>query len=238
MISPANESEALQAIKGGADIIDVKNPMEGPLGANFPWVIRQIRNLVPPNLEMSCTLGEAPNLSGTISLAALGAATIGVNYVKAGLFGCKTAQEAEYLIRNVVKAVKSYNSSIRVVVAGYADAERITTVDPMLVPNIARKSKADVAMIDTAIKDGQGLFRFLQEDQIQEFISKAHNYGMSAAISGSLKKDDLKKAYVLGADIVGLRGAACTSNDREKGQITAKKVQELAMVVKHVKVLT
>ena len=238
LISPANESEALQAIKGGADIIDVKNPREGPLGANFPWIIRRIRDITPSNLEASCTLGEAPNLPGTITLAALGAATIGINYVKAGLFGCKTSQEAESLIKNVARAVKTCDSSIKVVVAGYADAERIPTIDPMLVPDIARKSKADVAMIDTGIKDGKGLFDFLEENQVQKFIDKAHYYGLRAAIAGSLRKEDLHPAYVLGADIVGLRGAACTYNDREKGQITAEKVRELSNAIRHEEVLT
>jgi uncharacterized protein (UPF0264 family) len=38
LISPINTQEAREAINGGADIIDVKNPKEGSLGANFPWV--------------------------------------------------------------------------------------------------------------------------------------------------------------------------------------------------------
>ena len=43
LISPINREEALESIKGGADIVDVKNPKEGSLGANFPWVIKEIR---------------------------------------------------------------------------------------------------------------------------------------------------------------------------------------------------
>ena len=41
LISPINTKEAFEAIEGGADIVDVKNPSEGSLGANFPWVIRR-----------------------------------------------------------------------------------------------------------------------------------------------------------------------------------------------------
>ena len=33
LISPINHEEALESIKGGADIVDVKNPKEGSLGA-------------------------------------------------------------------------------------------------------------------------------------------------------------------------------------------------------------
>ena len=93
-----NEKEAFEAIAGGADIIDVKNPQEGSLGANFPWVIKRIREITPKNIQVSCTLGEVPNLPGSISLAALGAASLGVDYIKVGLYGFKTAQEAVCLL--------------------------------------------------------------------------------------------------------------------------------------------
>src|SRR4030066_1139496 len=119
LISIVDEEKAVEAIAGGADIIDVKNPMEGALGANFPWVIKRIRQITPENIEVSCTLGEVPNLPGSMSLAALGAATTGVDYIKAGLYGLKTPEDAVYLMRNVVKAAKDFNPSIKVVVSGY-----------------------------------------------------------------------------------------------------------------------
>jgi uncharacterized protein (UPF0264 family) len=43
LISPINKEEAIIASRGGADIVDVKNPKEGSLGANFPWVIRDVK---------------------------------------------------------------------------------------------------------------------------------------------------------------------------------------------------
>lgn len=36
LVSPMNMEEAQAALAGGADILDVKNPKEGSLGANFP----------------------------------------------------------------------------------------------------------------------------------------------------------------------------------------------------------
>ena len=117
-----NEKEALEAIAGGADIIDVKNPLEGALGANYPWVIRQIREITPRHLEVSCTLGEVGNLPGSVSLAAYGAASLGVDYIKVGLGGIKTSKEAIFLLQNAIKAAKECNPKIKVAVAGYADA--------------------------------------------------------------------------------------------------------------------
>ena len=233
LISPKNEMEAVEAIAGGADIIDVKNPKEGPLGANFPWIIRRIRQVTPANIEVSCTLGEAPNRPGSMALASLGAATTGVNYIKAGLYGVRTLEDAVYLMRGVTKAAKEYNPSIKVVASGYADANRISTVNPLLVPEIAHESQADIAMLDTAIKDGKTLFTFLTKPQLECFVDAAHSYGLKAALAGSLQKEDLLAVYALGADIVGLRSAACTLGDRVNGQITREKVQELVEILKH-----
>ena len=232
LISSMNEKEAVEAIAGGADIIDVKNPKEGALGANFTWLIKRIREITPKNCEVSCALGDVPNLPGAISLAALGAATTGVDYVKAGLYGLKTPKEAVYLMQNVTKAVKDWNPSIKVVATGYADARRVGAVSPLLIPEIARKAQADVAMIDTAIKDGKNLFTFLTIDQLRSFVDAAHDYGLKAALAGSLKKEDLPTVHASGADVVGLRGAACTHGDRVNGQIIRGKVQELVEVVK------
>jgi uncharacterized protein (UPF0264 family) len=237
LISPKNETEAAEAIAGGADIIDVKNPKEGPLGANFPWVIKRIRQITPENIEVSCTLGEVPNLPGSIALAALGAATTGVNYVKAGLYGLKTPEEAVYMMQGVTKAAKGFNPSIKVVASGYADAARISTVDPLLVPEIAYKSQADIAMIDTGVKDGKSLFTFLTQPQLRRFVEAAHGYGLKAALAGSLQKEDLPMVHVLGADVIGLRGAACTLSDRVNGRITREKVRQLVEVVRRVEKL-
>jgi len=232
LISPKDEKEAVEAVAGGADIIDVKNPNEGPLGANFPWIIRRIRQVTPANIEVSCTVGEAPNLPGSMALASLGAAATGVNYIKAGLYGLKTAEEAVYLMRNVTRAAREYNPAIKVVASGYADAARVSTVDPLLVPKIAYEAKADIAMLDTAVKDGKNLFTFLTKPQLKSFVDATHSYGLKAALAGSLQKEDVAAVYALGADIAGVRGAACTLNDRVNGKITREKVQELVEIVK------
>ena len=227
-----NEKEASEAIAGGADIIDVKNPQEGALGANFPWVIKRIREIAPKKIQVSCALGDVPNLPGSVSLAALGAASLGVDYIKVGLYGFKTLEEAVFLLQNVNKAAKECNPKIKVVATGYADAERISALDPMLIPEIASKAQADLAMIDTAVKDGKSIFNFLTAKQLEKFVSEAHKLGLEAALAGSLRKQDLPMVYGLGSDVAGLRGAACTNSDRDNGQITRKLVQELVETIK------
>lgn len=227
LVSAVDEDEAVEAVKGGADIIDVKNPKEGSLGASFPWVIKRIRAVIPKSVEVSCTLGDSPNLPGAMSLAALGAATTGVSYVKAGLYEVKAKHEAVYLMQNVAKAAKDFDPLIQVVATGYADAARVGAVNPLLVPEIARDAKADVAMIDTAVKDGKNLFAFLSVEQLRHFVQEAHDFGLKVGFAGSLAKLDLAKVHELGADIVGVRGSVCALGDRVNGRIDKQKVREL-----------
>ena len=228
-----DEEEALEAIAGGADIIDVKNPLEGPLGASFPWIIRKIAKAAPPYIEVSCTLGDLPNLPGTAALSALGAASLGVNYVKVGLCQLKTMGQAVEIMRSVVKAVRECDTAIKVVVAGYADAERVGSINPLLIPQIANTAECDIAMIDTAVKDGKTLLDFLTLEQLRKFVDEAHGCSLQAALAGSLRKNDLPALSTVGVDIIGLRGAACTGSDRVNGRITQGNVRILAQIIRN-----
>jgi (5-formylfuran-3-yl)methyl phosphate synthase len=235
LISPLNEEEAKEAILGGADIVDVKNPKEGPLGASFPWIIQNIKKAAPKTVEVSCTLGDVPNLPGTAALAALGAASIGVNYIKVGLGNLKSKADAVALLQGVVEAAKNHNPVVKVVAAGYADAEKVGSIKPLLVPEVASESGCDAAMLDTAIKNGASLLDCLSQAQLRGFVEKTHGYGLQAALAGSLKAEHLPLLRELGVDIVGLRGAACTNGDRVNGRLTRGNVAKLVEAAKNLK---
>ncbi|MHA1372065.1 MAG: (5-formylfuran-3-yl)methyl phosphate synthase, partial [Promethearchaeota archaeon] len=182
LVSPKSVPGAKNAIIGGSDIIDCKNPAEGSLGANFPWVIKEMKDLVDnakknndhSDLKLSATIGDMPALPGTAALAATGLASIGVDYIKIGVFGPKNADQAFKLLDAVRKAAKSVDSNIKVVAAGYADQERInTSIPPLELVTVAAKSRCDVVMVDTAIKDNKNLRNFMNDDQIITFCEKA-----------------------------------------------------------------
>ncbi len=229
LVSVVNKTEAVDSIKGGADILDVKNPKEGSLGANFPRVIRQVKEVMPKNLELSATIGDLPNLPGTASLAALGAAVSGVDYVKVGLFGVKTSEEATALMTEVVRAVKEYDRGLKTIASGYADFRYVGCVSPMELPMVAHKAGADGVLVDVKIKNGKdNLFSFLTDEQLGGFVTQAHDYNLLAALAGSLDKQDIPRVHSLGADIIGVRGAVCAKKDRLAGKLESEKVAELA----------
>ncbi|ODS35694.1 hypothetical protein BEH94_08700 [Candidatus Altiarchaeales archaeon WOR_SM1_SCG] len=231
LISPKDEIEALEAVSGGADIIDIKNPKEGSLGANFPWVIKKIKGVSDlKNLEVSATIGDL-NLPGTASLAALGAASCGIDYVKVGL-KVDSEIDAEELAKAVVKAAKDYNPLINVVIAGYADFRINNLLNCKKIPRIAAAAGADIAMLDTITKNkGKNLFNYLTIDELESFTNNAHDFGLSVALGGSLNKEHIPSLYKIGVDVIGIRGAACEFNDRS-GTIKKERVRELKEIIK------
>ena len=60
LVSAINLDEAKEALKEGADILDVKNPKEGSLDANFSWVIKEISDYINNNVIISTTIGDIP----------------------------------------------------------------------------------------------------------------------------------------------------------------------------------
>lgn len=229
MISVIHANEVEAAVAGGADILDVKNPAEGSLGANFPRVIREIKSGAPAGIRVSAAIGDLPNLPGTASLAALGAALCGADYVKVGLRGRMSADEAVYLLSEVVQAV-GQDWDVSIIAAAYADAARAGTLDPGLLPQIARAAGCAGCLIDTAIKDGRTLLQFMTLDNLRGLADQAHAAGLLFSLAGSLAARDLDILRDSGADIVGVRSAVCQDNRRD-GVISIERVRQLKEVL-------
>jgi uncharacterized protein (UPF0264 family) len=225
MVSVICPEEVPAAIAGGADILDVKNPAEGSLGAASAHILRKVRAVTPYSVQVSAAIGDMPNLPGTASLAALGAASCGVDFVKVGLYGPKSEDEAIYLLSAVRQAVGDF-PSVKVIAAGYADAQRCGTLEPGLLPGIARKVGVAGCLLDTHIKDGHNLFDFLTPAALRSLADDAHAGGLLFAVAGALQAEHLWLAQEAGADIVGVRTAACRDNQRN-GPLDVEKIQLL-----------
>lgn len=226
LVSVVDVEEAQEALRGGADIVDVKNPEEGSLGAAFPWIVRDITGVVK-NAELSATIGDLHFKPGQASQAAYGMSLLGVDYIKAGI-AFRGVDRAIELGRAIVKAVQG---RARVVLACYADYEEAGTLSPLELPRVAAEAGAHGVMIDTLSKSGKNLFDFMSRSEIEEFIRAGKELGLVVALAGSLKKEHIPVLRELGAEIAGFRGSACSQGDRVKGRISAERVAELKKYV-------
>jgi uncharacterized protein (UPF0264 family) len=224
LVSVIKSEEVDPAIEGGADIIDIKNPAEGSLGAPFPWTVNEIILSVGSRRETSCAIGDLPNLPGTISLAATGAAGLSPDYIKLGLFGVSETQDARVIVETTVRAIKSVDDSIGVIACGYGDYRLTGSISPLELPRIAAAANADGVLIDTINKDGRSLFDFLSRDQLRSFITEARDNGIIGALAGSLQIKHAPDLRLCDPDVVGIRGAACIDNDRKEGTIDSRRI--------------
>lgn len=229
MISVVSAEEAQEALNGGAEILDVKNPAEGSLGAQVPGVIRQIKQLASGRVQVSAAIGDMPNLPGTAALAALGAAYCGADYVKVGLHGPYSEAEAIALLREVQQATREFPTVV--IAGGYADFKRAGTLDPKHLPGIAAAAGVGGCLVDTAIKDGSNLFDFLKPEEIRALVAEAHAAGLLCAVAGALGEKDLVMVQGLGVDVVGLRTAVCWDNKRN-GRLDAERVRRMLAAIK------
>jgi hypothetical protein len=227
LVSVVDADEARAAAAAGADIIDVKNPAEGSLGAPEPAVITDVRAAVPLGVPVSAAIGDMPNLPGTAALAALGATRSGAGLVKVGLWGVATEPDAIALLRAVRDGVAAVPGTV-VVAAAYADAVRVAPAPlaPALLPRVARDAGVEACLLDTAVKDGRGLLEWLSPATLTALVADAHVAGLQIALAGALRAEHLPVIRGTGADIVGVRSAACHDGLRS-GHLDPERVRAL-----------
>jgi uncharacterized protein (UPF0264 family) len=204
LVSPSSIEEARNSL--AADIIDVKKPSEGSLGANFPWVVNAVKELT--DKPVSAAIGDYDFKPGGAAQTAYGAACAGADYIKVGL-NFSGPERAREFIQAVVKGVKWQFPEKYVVIAAYADYERINTISPFEMASIAGETGADLAMIDTAVKDGKSLFDYFDIPTLREFADTNRELGLKTALAGSLKFDDIESLKKINPDIIGVRGMVC-----------------------------
>ena len=225
LVSVVTADEVRAAIEGGADVVDVKNPAEGALGAPTPGLLREIRSLVKTPVLMSAALGDAPHLPGTMALAAAGAAACGVDYVKVGLLGSARPEQAFDLILAARRAASDANSAAKLVAVAYADASRVGGLPAAELPAIAREAGAHGVMLDTAVKDGVSTFGAMGQDAVALFVAEARALGLMTALAGALQPADFEALGSMGVDLVGVRGSACDGG--RGGRVSATRVASL-----------
>ncbi|MBN2154992.1 MAG: (5-formylfuran-3-yl)methyl phosphate synthase [Candidatus Lokiarchaeota archaeon] len=239
LVSAKNLQEVDIIIRENPDILDLKNPLEGSLGAPIIPLIHEVKDRInsfrkngKKPIEFSVAIGDFPYLPGTASMAAFGVAHLDVDYIKVGLLGPKTKEEGIVLSRSIVDAVHEYDHKIKIVIVGYADQREIgASIDPLIIPEITSSSGACIAMLDTKQKNGKSLFTHLSMDELHLFVDKCRSQGIGIALAGSLNFKDLNSINKLQPDIVGVRSMVCEQFDRLHGEMQPDLIRKLKTTV-------
>jgi len=227
LVSVRGKTEALEAVKGGALIVDAEYPTSA-LGTPYPLNIWTIRQSVSKNILVSTNIGEEQARRSTAAQAVLGVATAGADVIKAGL-ASMDYKEALYLARSIVRTIKYWYPHKKVIPTFFADPKLVKILDPIMdAPVLASQVKADGVLIDTFDKSkGKQLNDYYNYNDIKAFVNSCHKHHIEAWIAGSITKDELPLFWKTGVDVICVRGAACGKTDDRMGKVKENIVRSL-----------
>jgi len=224
LVSVRNAEEARSAVAGGAEIIDAKEPSLGALGAVELGVLREIVQAVNGMRPVSAALGDSGDAE-FLAGAARAAAEAGAMFVKVGFADVREMDAVRARLARVMEGALLPSSPCAVVAVAYADWDEVGGAAPSTVLAAAAAEGAMGVLVDTVRKDGAGLFRCLGRAALGSLVREARARSLLVALAGRITVEDLAFAYEAGAEIVGVRGAAC--EDGREGRVRESRVREL-----------
>jgi dihydroneopterin aldolase len=197
LASVRDVAEAETALLARADIIDLKDPPQGALGAVDLETARQVVDLIAGRVPVSATIGDLPMQPEAIGHAVIERASCGVDYVKFGLFPGGDPQAC-------LQALRPIAPRVRLILVLFADA--MPTFDAV---SAAAEMGATGIMLDTADKHAGSLLAHLDASGVASFVAHAKAQGLMVGLAGSLKAEDVPDLLTLSPDLLGFRGALC-----------------------------
>jgi hypothetical protein len=225
LVSVANAADAAAALAGGADLIDAKDPTTGALGAVSPQIFLDIHARVSGERPVTAALGDAAD-EEDIEGVARAFAIAGARLVKVGFAGVVSAERAVALTAAAVRGASAGgNKRCGVVAVAYADADRAASIPADALVEVAARAGAEGMLLDTACKTGPGLRDLVASEALAMLVARLHERGLFVALAGRLTAGDLPFIRATGADVAGVRGAACDTG--RTGLVSADRVRLL-----------
>jgi dihydroneopterin aldolase len=206
LASVRDVAEAGLVLRAGVDVLDVKEPSAGSLGAVDESVLRGVVDVARGTVPVSATIGDLPPVPERILPAILRTRAAGADIVKVGLF----AGKADAALLGMLAGVCARGARIVLVVfaelsPGDLDLESI------------RRAGVTGVMLDTRDKHTGSLCEKLGLVQLGEFVSLARGAGLMVGLAGSLRATDIAPLLALAPDYLGFRGALCAEGSRTAG---------------------
>lgn len=203
LASVTDLQEARMALKGGADIIDLKDPARGALGAVSHEIQQSVARFVGTRRPVSATVGDLPMSAAVIADAIKTTSANGVDFVKVGL----SERYPHTDILNTLAAASQ--TGIRVIAVLFADQ-----YPPLHLLNPLQAAGCSGVMLDTADKTSGGLLSHLDRDTLATFVRRGRKLGLLTGLAGSLQATDIPVLSALAPDYLGFRTALCQDGMR------------------------
>jgi len=227
LVSVRSANEVVAAVEGGADWIDLKEPLVGPLGAVDAKVARRIVEQVAGLRPISAALGELVDWEDSSSRSLLDIEEIAV--VKLGLAGCSARPGWQSQWQAAAKMVRDAGKTLVAVV--YADCRQAQSPTPQEVIAFTQALKCRYLLIDTFEKQTGSVFEHISNSHLQDILQLAKAASLQTVVAGSLTHSSLAKLPNSGIDLVAVRGAVCDGERTES--IRQELVADFKMAMAH-----
>lgn len=205
LISVRNADEAALALAAGADIIDLKDPSVGALGALNAEDTRQVLQMVNSRVPVSATVGENHRtieaLLGSIRLRI----ALGVDIIKISVSDMFYHDDFMHEIPALACAKTKF------VAIFFADTEP----DFDLLSSLHQAGFWGV-MLDTRHKH-KSLLQNRVLSYLRHFVAQCDQYGFKTGLAGSLQPQDIEILAKINATYLGFRGGVCENGYRNDG---------------------
>lgn len=221
LISVKSVEEALIARYADVDLIDLKDPSVGALGALDVNVVGQVVSAIDKAALISATVGEAHTNTKALVHDIKLYASLGVDVIKIAV--SDLFQQQDFFAEMLQLTAKK----IKLVAVFFADK-------PLKLDLIATLKESGFygAMLDTSVKDFS-LLNVQSELQLKKFLDLTGQYQLVSGLSGSVSKDDLTALMALQPAFIGMRGGVCEGQDRASNLSDSKIKQIKGVLLKY-----
>jgi uncharacterized protein (UPF0264 family) len=220
LVSVRDASEAAAALAGGADWIDLKEPLAGPLGAVDAAIAREVVDRVAGRCTISAALGELATWTTTPAKQLL--EVPGIDFVKLGRADCAEVDPWDEAWLAAERAVRQAGKSLVAVL--YADWQRAQSPEPERIVALAGQSACQYLLIDTFDKSSSGTLGCLGSAGLSNLLQLARQHSLSTVVAGKIRLEELAKLPTTSVDMVAVRGGVCPSDRR--GQVDERLVEQ------------
>jgi len=221
LVSVRSAEEARAALLGGADIIDVKEPRYGSLGAASVEVWKEVAAVVADEALLSIALGELSDFD-PLQAAQLPAKT---HYAKIGLAGCANLPDWP---ERWQQAWACLSTDVERVAVCYVDQQQAEAPDWQQILQQAVGASCKCLLLDTFDKRAGNLFRHWSERQLADVVAQAAADGLFVVAGGSIQGQHQPILAATGVRLMAVRGAVCRG--ARTGPLEADLVKQLRAV--------
>lgn len=197
LVSVKSVAEAELALAADIDLIDLKDPADGSLGAVSLKVAEAIVARLAGRRVLSATVGDLASADLRLAARVHAYADAGIDVIKVGCF------DPDALV--VLKSLHQERPSLRLAAVVFADQASFAWSPASLLA-----TGVVAVVLDTCDKSAGRLTDLANVDELRQWTQGMQSVGLAVGLAGSLRiSEALPLQSALQPELLGFRGALC-----------------------------